>query len=265
MLMSQRHSVFRLQTEGAQTPFSRTIFGIKSCLHLTMKTLRSRLFWLLLTTLAHAAQGSVFVTPSEAYLSPTQNEATFTVVNQTDQPLIFNFGLSPWQANGVDTEADEQAMLNRRVVKLSSTQTPIPANSKINITVSLNAGDIDDLSLFRLNVNWHSASDQDNLHSLVHSLPVFITGENAKERVHYRTAHRGNDHYLILENHGSKPAHINAYRWQNGKAIPFYAYAWPGVTRYFKLPKGGEGEITLNISGLGWVYSDDALQYVSIY
>ena len=219
----------------------------------------------LLFILPLRAWPSVFVTPSEAYLSPIENEAIFTVVNQTDQPLFFNFGLSPWQANGVDTRADEQAMLNRRAVKLSTSQTQIPANSKITITVSLHDRDIDDLSLFRLNVNWHSKSSDNDLHSLVHSLPVFITRENATERVHYRTAHRGNDHYLILENHGSKPAHINAYRWQNGNAIPFYAYAWPGVTRYFKLPKGGEGDLTVNVSGLGWVFSDDALQYVSIY
>lgn len=230
-----------------------------------MKTLASTLLWMFAISLTSVAQGSVFVMPSEAYLSPTTNTATFTVANQTDHPLIFNFSLSPWQTNGVQTASDEHAMLRRKEIKLSTPRTQIAANSKIAITVSIDNHKIEDLSLFRLNINWHSSNPDDGIQSLVHSIPIFITQENAKERVHYRTAHRGNDHYLILENHGLKPAHINAYRWGNGKAIPFYAYAWPGMTRYFKLPKAGKGEITLNVTGLGWVYSDDALQYVTIY
>ncbi len=211
------------------------------------------------------ASASVSVIPSEAYLSPSNNEVIFTVLNQTEHALFFSFDLTPWQGSGVTTASDEQMMLATRALSLSSSTRRVPANGKVQVSVALNQNTVSELGLFRLNLNWHSNEEETARLSLTHSLPVFVTEDNAKPRVHYRTAVHGDNHFLILENHGKKPAHINAYRWQDGEAIPFYAYAWPGMTRYFKLPKGGEGELTLNASGIGWTYSDDALQYVSIY
>lgn len=218
---------------------------------------------LLLTPLA--ARASISVIPSDAYLSPSSNTVSFTVLNQTDDALLFKLDLAPWQDDNISTASDEEKMLQSRALSLSSSQLRVPANGKRRVTVALKQQRVEALGLFRLNLNWQSANDDAEPLSLTHSLPIFVTEDNAKQQVHYRTVSRGDNHYLILENHGQKPAHINAYRWQDGEAIPFYAYAWPGMTRYFKLPKGGEGDVTLNVSDVGWIYSDDALQYVSIY
>lgn len=230
-----------------------------------MKTLTATLIFLSTLLINAVANAGVSVAPSEGYLSPSNNTLRFNVTNQTAKPLVFQFHLSPWKGAGVTTAGNEEELLRGGGLRLSASRLTVPAHSKTQLSLTLNEDEIAQLALFRLNLNWHPLGSNEATHSLTHSLPVFVTAKGARERVHYRTVHRGNDHFLILENHGQKPAQINAYRWQNGAAIPFYAYAWPGVTRYFKLPKGGEGELTVNVGGLGWVFSDDALQYVSIY
>lgn len=230
-----------------------------------MKTLTVQLIFLCTLLVSAAASAGVSVAPAEGYLSPGNNTLDFRVTNQTATPLVFQFSLSPWKGAGVTTAGNEEQLLRTGGLRVSDKRLTVPAHSKTQLTLKLSEEEVAQLALFRLNLNWHPLGSDEATHSLTHSLPVFVTTKGARERVHYRTVHRGNDHFLILENHGQKPAQINAYRWQNGAAIPFYAYAWPGVTRYFKLPKGGEGDLTVNVSGLGWVFSDDALQYVSIY
>ncbi len=208
------------------------------------------------------------VTPTQAEVSVGNREQVFLLKNDSGAEIDVQVVLSPWQTEWKPEIGTEQHLLQNKGLLVYPPVARVKAHSQQVFRLILRDRSVEELHLYRLNISWKGVSSQEVETEIGvtpgYSLPVFVTAPNADHQLHYRVVSRENGEYLILENHGTRPVYIQSYRWGAGDPIPFYAYAWPGVTRYFRLPRSGDGEIILKLRTYGWTPSS-AAEYVSIY
>lgn len=218
--------------------------------------------------LSAPAWSSVVVTPTQAEVSVDSREQVFLLKNDSAAEIDVQVVLSPWQTEWKPETDTERHLLKNKGLLVYPPVARVRAQGQQVFRLILRDRNVEDLHLYRLNISWKGASSPDAGSEIAvspgYSLPVFVTAPKAEHQLHYRVVSRDNGEYLVLENHGTRPVYIQSYRWGAGDAIPFYAYAWPGVTRYFRLPRSGSGEITLKLRTYGWTPSSTQ-DYVSIY
>lgn len=212
---------------------------------------------------------NVTMTPSDATLSSDKREASFILSNDTASDIDVSLTIVPWLSSYRDDVEQEKQLLNNKALLAYPPVARVERGGQQVFRVILRDKSVADLHLFRLNVAWKASAadgEQQNRVSLQpgYSFPLFVTAPNADYQLQYHTVRRDNDDYLVLKNHGEQPVYVKAYRRTGGEHTPFFAYAWPGKTRTFKLPTTGDGDITLQLRTYGWTKSHPASEQVSL-
>ncbi len=205
------------------------------------------------------------MTPSEATLSADKREASFILSNDTASDIDVSLSIAPWLSSYRDDVEQEKRLLKNKALLAYPPVARVEGGGQQVFRVILRDKSVADLHLFRLNVAWKASTtegQQQNRVSLQpgYSFPLFVTAPNADYQLQYHTVRRNNNDYLVLKNHGQKPVYVKAYRRTGGEHTPFFAYAWPGKTRTFKLPTTGDGDITLQLRTYGWTKSQAPAQ-----
>lgn len=231
-----------------------------------MQILQNRLYALLtLLILTPLSWGSVTMTPSDATLSSDKREASFILSNDTSSDIDVNLSIAPWLSSYRDDVEQEKRLLKNKALLAYPPVARVERGGQQVFRVILRDKSVAELHLFRLNVAWKASATDDEQQNRVslqpgYSFPLFVTAPNAGYQLQYHAVRRNNDDYLVLKNHGEKPVYVKAYRRTGGEHTPFFAYAWPGKTRTFKLPTTGDGDITLQLRTYGWTKSQPPVQ-----
>ncbi len=204
-----------------------------------------------------AFAGGVKVFPSSAELTAERREASFSVTNSGATALDIKFKLVPWFPEGVHTPLDESALLKRKALLIYPPVARVEAGGRQVFRVILRDRSITELALFRLQVGWQAASNQDAEAGKVnfglgYSLPLMVTAPKAEHELVYRAVNLDGQLSLEVTNKGQLPVYIKRYKWSDNSEGELFGYVWPNQSHYYKLAQAGPPPITVQLRTWGW-------------